>query len=441
MSEAVFIDLGEDWSVVEERRARERPRPALRAPLAALLLLVVLLLAGGSAVSTSPLTPLATFDAAGVSGTQVGAGAVVVAGGTGDALFVARYASDTGAMTWKTAVPERADALTYLAGAGVLTVWFYDNGLDRVTVLDAATGARLWELSGDLHLPASPDAKQALTVTGDPNTPAQARYVDLRTGQAIWTRAVPAQAQVVVLDARLPSDAAGFVVAAPDGTVTLLGRDTGAVLSSLKIDPLVPDNVAASSEPDIALVESIGGRLLVMRRIGAPNGEIASYDLPGLTLSWLRSGLLPGYPLPCGPNLCLSGVTGAMIALDPATGASRWTNEDWQDPATLGGGRMLAFRSDSLEHAGILDSTTGHLVGDLGNWTIVSGPDIHFALQPVRGNFRSTWVGVVDPGRATVRPVGRLDGLNTRGCISRGDLLVCPTTDAKVRAWRYQPGQ
>jgi hypothetical protein len=435
MSGAVFIDLGEEWSVVEERRARERPRPGRRAPLAALLLVVVLLSVGGSAVTTSPFTPLATFDAANVSATQIGGGGVFVAGGTGTALFVARYAEDTGAMTWKTALPDRADSLAYLPGAGVVTAWSYSQDApSRVMVLDAATGARLWELSGELYGPATLDAKQALTVTGDPNTPAQARYIDLRTGRAIWTRPVPARAQIVAT--------AGFVVvAAPDGTVTLLARDTGAVLGSLKVDLLVPDD-ATLNQPDIAMVNVIGGRMLVSRRIGTPDGEVASYDLPGLTLRWLRSGLLPGYPWPCGPNLCLSGVTGDMTALDPATGASRWTIEGWQAPAgDLGGGRMLAFREGGLDHAGILDSTTSRLLGDLGNWTVVSGPDIHLALQPVRGNFRSTWVGVVDPGRAMVRPVGRLDGLSTRGCISRGDLLVCPTTDAKVRVWRYHPGQ
>ena len=341
MSSAVFIDLGEEWSVVEERRARERPRPGRRAPLAALLLMVVLLSVGGSAVTTSPFTPLATFDAANVSAIQIGGG-VFVAGGTGTALFVARHPEDAGAMTWKTAFPNRADSLAYLPGAGVLTAWFYrQNAPNRVTALDAATGARLWELSGDLYGPATLDGTQALTVAGDPNAPRQARYIDLRTGRAIWTRPVPARAQIVTTDVPTPSDAAGFVVvAAPDGTVTLLARDTGALQGSLKVDVLVPDD-ATLNQPDIAMVNVIGGRMLVSRRIGTPNGEVASYDLPGLTLGWSRSGLLPGYPWPCGPNLCLSGIAGDMTVLDPATGASRWTNKDWQAPPIWAAGGCL----------------------------------------------------------------------------------------------------
>jgi outer membrane protein assembly factor BamB len=309
-------------------------------------------------------------------------------------------------------------------------------------MLDAATGVRLWELSGELYLPATPEVRQALAVARGPDAPEQASYTDLRTGRAIWTRPVPAEAQIAAVDARMPSDGAGFVVvAALDGTTTLLARDTGAVLGSMKIERLVPVDITTSNPPDIALVEVIGGRLLVTRRIGTTEGEVASYDLPGLTLRWSRGGLLAGYPWPCGPNLCLSGFTGAMTALDPATGASRWTNEDWQAPASLGGGRLLAFRDGDLEHAGILDSTTGRLLGDLGSWAVVSGPDIHLALRPVAGRFRSTWVGVVDPGRATVRPVGMLDGLSLRGCLSRADLLVCPTMDLKVRVWRYHPGR
>jgi hypothetical protein len=123
-----------------------------------------------------------------------------------------------------------------------------------------------------------------------------------------------------------------------------------------------------------------------------------------------------------------------------ATGASRWTNEGWQAAGDLGGGRMLAFLGTGLDHAGILDSTTGRLLGDLGNWTVVNGPDAHLATRP-GDNVRSTWIGVVDPGRAIVRPVGKLAGLSTRGCISRADLLVCRTLDAKVRVWRYHPDQ
>lgn len=442
MSGTAFIDLGEDWSVAEERSAAPRRRPARRAPLAALLLVVVLLLAGGSAVTASSLTPLATIDVAGVSTTQLGGGGVFVAGGTGSALFVARYAQDTGALTWRTAVPDRADSLAYLAGAGVLTVWFYSaDGANRVTVLDAATGARLWELSGDLYPPATPDAKQAMTVAGDSNAPEQARYTDLRTGRAIWTRPVPAQTQVVTTDARAPAGASAFVVVGtPDGTVTLLARDTGRVLGGVKLDPLVTQDPATLDPPDVALVRLIGGRLVVARRIGTPNGEIATYDLPGLTLRWLRSGLLPGYPWPCGPNLCLSGVPGEMTALDPATGASRWTNEAWQDAADLGGGRLLAFRGGGVDHAGILDSATGRLLGDLGFWTMVSGPDIRMAFQPVGNGTRTAWIGVLDPVRATVRPVALVSGPRTGGCIFRDDVLACITLDAKLRVWRYHPG-
>ena len=440
MSGTAFIDLGEDWSVAEEHRAASRRRPARRAPLAALLLVVVLLLAGGSAVTASPFTPLATIDTPAVSATQLGGGGVFVAGGTGTALFVARYAQDIGAMTWKVDLGDRADSLAYLPGAGVLTVWFYGDGANRVTVLDAATGAQLWELSGELYPPTTPDTTRALTVAGDPAAPAQARYIDLRTGRAIWTRPVPAQAQIVSTDVRAPADAAAFVVvAAPDGTVTLLARETGRVLGSLKVDPLVPQDPVTVNPPDVALVNLIGGRLLVSRRIGTPNSEIATYNLPGLTLRWLRSGLLDGYPWPCGPNLCLSGMSGEMTALDPATGASRWSIEGWQNAGDLGGGRMLAFRASGTNQAGILDSATGQLLGDLGVWAMVNGSDGRLAVQPV-GDGSRTWIGMVDADRAVVRPLGMLAGPRTNGCVSRADLLVCVTRDASVRVWRFHPG-
>ena len=441
MSGTVFIDLGEDWSVVEEHLAPSRRRPTRQAPLAALLLVVVLLLVGGSAVTASPFTPLATIDIPAPAAIEIGGGGVFVAGGTAPANFVARYAQDTGAMTWKSAVPYRADALGFLAGAGVLTVWYYgQDGPQRVTVLDAATGARLWELSGDLYAPPTPDAERVLTTGGEPGAPTQVSYTELRTGRAIWSRPVPAQAMIAASDPRAAPGAAGLVVVgAPDGTVTLLARDTGAVLGGVKLDPLMPEAATLNSQ-DVALVEVFGGRLVVARRIGTPNGEVASYDLPGLTRRWVRSGLLPGYPWPCGPNLCLSGVTGEMTALDPATGADRWTIDGWQTGGDLDGGRMLAFRASGVDHAGILDSATGRLLSDLGDWTPLSGADGHLVSRPVRGDVRSIWVGVVDPGRAVVRPLGMLDGPSARGCRSREDLLACVSVDAKIRVWRYHPG-
>lgn len=441
MSGTAFIDLGESWSVVEERPARSRQPPARRAQLAALLLVVVLLLAGGSAATTSPLTPLATIDVSGISFTEVGGGGVFLVAGTGTAGFVARYAQDTGAMTWKLAVPDRPDALAYLPAARVVTAWYYGReGPNRVTVLDAATGARLWELSGGLYPPPTADAERTLTVPGDPNTPTQARYTDLRTGRAIWTRPVPAGAQIVDTDPGTPASAAGWVVSAPDGTLTLLARDTGAVLGSTKVDRLVPADTAMVGPEDIAIVNVIGGRLFVTRRIGTPDGEVASYDLPGLTLRWVHSGLSAGYPSSCGPNLCLWGVTGGTTALDPVTGATRWTNKVWQAADDLGGGRLLAFRDGNAEHGGVLDATTGRLLGDLGNWTVLLGSDNYLASQPARDDVRSSWIGVVDPGRAVVRPVDMLAGPSTGGCITGGDLLVCRTVDAKVRVWRYHPG-
>lgn len=440
MSGAAFIDLGEEWSVVEERPVRSRRRPGHRAPLAALLLVVVLLLAGGSAATASPFTPLATIAFPDISAITLGGGGLFVAGGTATAPTVARYQPETGALTWTTAVPQRADVMGYLDAAGVLTVWSYGQDTpNQVAVLDGATGALLWSLSGDVFGLPGPNARTALTVAADPNSPSQARYIDLRTGQAIWSRPVPALAQVVTTDVRAPADAAGFVVvAAPDGTVTLLARDTGAVVGGLKIDPLVPIGADPNS-PDIAVLTLIGGRLLVARRMGAPDAEVASYDLPALTLRWRRGGSLPGYPWPCGANLCLSGVAGDMTAVDPDTGATRWTAKGWQTAGDLAGGRMLALANGSTAHAGILDSATGRLLGDLGTWTILADPVYRLATRPAYGT-ASTWIGVLDPDRATVRPLGMLDRVRTGGCVSRGDVLACQTLDHSVRVWRYRPG-
>jgi hypothetical protein len=100
---------------------------------------------------------------------------------------------------------------------------------------------------------------------------------------------------------------------------------------------------------------------------------------------------------------------------------------------------MLAFANGSTAHAGILDSATGRLLGDLGTWTILADPVYRLATRPAYGT-ASTWIGVLDPDRATVRPLGMLDRVRTGGCVSRGDVLACQTLDHSVRVWRYRPG-
>jgi outer membrane protein assembly factor BamB len=441
VSGAVLIDLGEDWSVAEELPPRRRARPA-RAPLVALVLVAVVLLAGGSAAVRPPFTPLASFPVQGVTATEVGGGGVFVVVQVSDRRSVSRYALDGSGRTWEATVPNMPEGLAYLPAAGVLVVWSFDVevGPARFVVLDASTGERLWGAAGDLVLDRDTTARSDLLLVDDGNGGTEVRYTDMRTGRALWSRMVPAMTQMLATGVRTPPGAGGFVLAAADGTVTLLAEETGKVLATRQFDRLVPAGAPGFDPENNTVVNVVGGELVIVRQMGTPRAVFSAYDLPGLTRRWtLADPEVTGYPDACGTHLCVSGSSGAVVALDPATGAILWRAPGWQGVTDLDDGRLLGFRTNPGEHGGILDADSGRVLRDLGDWTQLSGPgDGYLFTAPDPGNYRYTWFGALDLERAAVVPLGRIAGLSTQGCQVYGDLMVCRTLDARLRVWRYR---
>jgi outer membrane protein assembly factor BamB len=439
---AVLIDLGEDWSVAEEPLVRRRPGAA-RGPLAALLVVVVLLLVGGSVAARPPFIPLTSIPVQGVTATDVGAGGVFVVVQVSGRRSVTRYALDGGGRTWEAVVPDLPEGVSYLPAAGALVVWSFDDavaGPARFTVLDATTGRQLWSAVGDLVFGRSPTDRTALVLVEDGSGSTQVRYTDMRSGRAIWSRTVPAMTQMLATDEQTPAEAAGFVLAAADGTVTLVGRQTGEVLATRQFDRLVPAGAPGFDPENNTLLNIVGGRLIVARQMGTPRAGYSSYDLPGLTRRWSRADPgISGYPDACGHNLCVTGFTGDVVALDPADGSTLWRAPGWQGATDIGGGRLLTSRSGGGPRAGILDAATGRLLRDLGDWTPLFGPtDGDLFTAPDPGNYRYTWFGALDRERDVVRPLGRLEGLSTQGCQVYDDLLVCRTLNARLQVWRYR---
>jgi hypothetical protein len=244
--------------------------------------------------------------------------------------------------------------------------------------------------------------------------------------------------QVLSTDGQTRPEAAGFLLGYADGTVLLLARQTGAVLATGHLDRLVPIGPGGLAEPeDSAQINLVGGRLMVVRGIGTPVSTVTAYDLPGMTQRWSLSGQLPVYPDVCGMNLCLSGNTSTVVAVDPAAGTTVWRAPGWESVQDLGGGRLLGYRAGGTQAAGVLDAGTGRRISDLGAWTPLGGTDSHLVSAPDVGNYRYTRFGVLEPERGRVLPLGRLEGLSTGACQPHGDLLVCRTLDTRLKVWRY----
>ena len=440
MSAAVAIDLGEDWTLADEPPVGQRRRPPSRVLLAALVLVAVVLLTGASAAPRPPFVALGSVPTQGTSATEVGDGAVFVGAQTVGGRTVTRYPLSGGARVWSVTVSGPPESLLYLPGPRTLMVSSYDVEANqaRIAMLDAATGSQLWVSSGQLMLTRPDTSSGALLVDFDDAGAGVATYTDLRTGRALWSRSVPAGTQLVPTDDGTRPDASGYVLAQPDGAVTLLAGRTGAVLAAGRVGRLAPDNPTELQPDRQSIVNVVGDRLVVLRQMGALKATLDSYTLPALGHQWTRSGALSGFPAGCGPVLCLVE-SNELVGLDPATGATRWHTPGWAWGEDLGGGRLLGYRPGNLQQAGVLDAATGRLLLDLGDWTPVQGTGIPELLTaPDRGNFRYTWFAALDPDTPGVRVLTRLTGVGTSGCDPHGDLLVCRTLDARLQVWRYR---
>lgn len=439
MSAVVTIDLGEDWAAPDDPPARPRRRPP-GAALAALLVVAVLLLIGGSAAPRPPFVLLADVSVPGITATEVGGDAVFVSTQSGGRRTIARYALDGGAPIWQVSQAGPASGLVYLAGADVLMVSSFDypQGHEQFVVLDAATGGQLWQSAGGIVFGGPPASRYELMRMDDPDGSPRMRYLDMRNGRTIWSRTVPDLTQVVTADDQTRPEAAGFLLGYPDGTVLLLARDTGEVLGTGQLDPLVPVGPGGAPEPErSALINVVHGRLIVVEGTAGPVTTVSAYELPGITLQWSLSGQLPVYPQECGPNVCLSG-NSPVVAVDPATGSVVWRSSGPVGVADLGGGRLLGYQGENGQAVSVLDAGTGRPVGDLGNWTPLAVPEGNLVSKPEVDDYRYTWFGVLVPARAVVLPLGRLGGLSTGGCQSHEDLLLCRTLDSRLKIWRYR---
>jgi hypothetical protein len=180
----------------------------------------------------------------------------------------------------------------------------------------------------------------------------------------------------------------GWVLATPDGTVTLLARQTGAVLATRKIEGLLPAG-SNSFEPDNGgFINVVDGLLLVMRQMGGVRATLTSYDLPDLTPRWTQTELTPGGPDDCGPVLCVQSYSESVVGLDPRTGSIRWRAQGWQTVQNLGGGRLLGSRTGTSQNIGILDAGTGRLLETLGDWAPLPGANVELFRMPDRNDYR-----------------------------------------------------
>jgi outer membrane protein assembly factor BamB len=167
---------------------------------------------------------------------------------------------------------------------------------------------------------------------------------------------------------------------------------------------------------------------------------MTAYALPGLTTRWQISpdvDLAGAWVSPyCGAVLCVFRPT--LVALDPATGKTRWVSDRW-NYAESAGDYLAVSPFDGASGEGplaVLDPATGRVRAVLGGWHQIFGPDDALAYVVHPG--RTSLFGRFDPAHMAVRILGTTDRDLGR-CDAGAGAVVCHLTGGAVAIW--QPGR
>jgi outer membrane protein assembly factor BamB len=130
----------------------------------------------------------------------------------------------------------------------------------------------------------------------------------------------------------------------------------------------------------------------------------------------------------CGAVICLFRPT--LMALDPATGKTRWVSERWNYAEDAGGALVVSPVDGAPDQIPltVLDPLTGRVRAGLGGWRQMSG--LPYLVHPGR----TSLFGRLDPGHATVRIVGTTDRAVGK-CDAGAGAVVCHLTGGPVAIW------
>ncbi|MEH0826345.1 MULTISPECIES: outer membrane protein assembly factor BamB family protein [unclassified Micromonospora] len=318
-------------------------------------------------------------------------------------------------------VPGSAGALVVHRDVVLVNGGVSEDGPRSAFAFDVGTGRLRWQRPGERVLPAG-DA--LLTVESGGAEPGRVSSVDPGTGRVGWSVPTPVEATTY----RYRPDGVDRIVVSPaSGQVEVRDARSGARLRS--------GNLRPGELPVYHRSQPVDDLLLVVRDQAA---LVTAYGLDALERRWeIRLGLV-AYFSTCGPLLCAYGQTGGMWALDRASGEVRWRATRWHGNGTERGGRMPVTGpgTGSQDALAILDTATGEVVADLGDWDLAGGHPSEGRLIGARrdGDDRLT-VAEVDVASGRTRTLDVLADVSG-DCQTGARLLVCRRVGGSYGIWR-----
>jgi outer membrane protein assembly factor BamB len=295
-----------------------------------------------------------------------------------------------------------------------------------VVAMDDKTGLSPWWEFGSIRGASAPADEVLIS---DDNEQEDFTAVDLRTGSFRWELLSPRGGLLTLAGQRdgLPRWLVGLT---GDGRLTSYDGQTGKPLATGRAAPFGSLSQALTW-PDDDLF-ALGGR---------PSG-VTAYALPGLEPRWriAPDRLPPSFDFTqgrlnadCGPVVC--AFLPKLVALDPATGRTRWASDRWT-LAGRAGDFLLAADTDGeapdLVPVTVLDPATGRVRADLGGWREIPGPDGPTYL--VHPGASTSLFGRFDPATMSVRILGTTDQ-DFADCDGGAGAVVCHLTDGPVAIW------
>ncbi|MFG3600058.1 outer membrane protein assembly factor BamB family protein [Micromonospora chersina] len=423
------IDLGELRDEAPPDPPRRRPRAAGRPFRSVVVLLVALVTLAAAAPPARP------------AGRTLAGGPGAAAFVSGDRVYVVEPADPQGGASRR--------LVAYRAGSGPpRTLW-------RTTLPGAGAPAAVWEQDGSVLLVGRTDGDSVYETVG----------LDARTGRVSWVQPgvgfpageallmqVPEVTgrqpirRVAVSDGRTLWSAPGnpddvelsFGPSGVDRLVYLPASGETAVYDAVSGARLVARDLRPGDLPTRQRTLVTAGMLLVIEDAGS---SVTGYDLDTLQRRWTAALPLVGYAERCGSLLCASKQTGGMWALDPATGAVRWTDDRWAGTLSAAGGRLLVAAGVAPDTGAgtvlaVVEEATGRLVADLGVWEMVQQDEYDGRLFGIR-RIRNSRQLLVELDPAAGRPEVREVLVGAVGdCRAGAKLVVCRHTNGGFGLWR-----
>jgi outer membrane protein assembly factor BamB len=400
----------------------------------------------------------------------VGDGLLYVLRVESDRAGLAAYGLGGGTPRWETPIelgagPGEGTGLLNLGDVLAVTITGEQATDNRMLVFDAGTGRPLWTTAGyvlaDLAagpLAAGPLAAGPLILSRplpcasddclSPDIIGLAQdiaAVNRRTGAELWRLRIDEHTGYSVSDLSSTAPPRWLAVIRRDGGIALRDLVTGRVTGTVPAPEPGPQPAGERRR----FAAFAGERLLLLSE-----GSISAYDTATLRREWtVQVELRYGFRS-CGAGLICVGAAQGTLALDAATGQTRWRLDGITVWAEFDGRHLIGYPTEGMveprnpntveprkPNTEVLDAETGRRLFPLREWEPVGHlPGLSRGVVARVDDTRvRMWFGELRPEAGGVWPIGTAVRGVTGLCeaTKSGPLLVaCPGHDERVRVLR-----